>query len=110
MTEFTVTEEHITLLQRLCLDTRDEKPQISSKRPFGNSDYYTDVLKLTDNYQEPHIEDPLDDGDYILTENGKAKAETLLNETQTALEILLTNLTIQPTTYTKQNRNWQEQT
>ena len=49
VTEFTVTEEHLKLLRRACVSWDDCEfgaPEIDCKRPYGNSDVYSDIAEI----------------------------------------------------------------
>ena len=46
---FELTEEHIKLLRQMCVSWDDCEfgaPAIDCKRPYGNSDVYSDIAKI----------------------------------------------------------------
>lgn len=61
---FTITEEHLKLLQRMYVSWEDCEfgaPSIDCKRPYGNSDVYGDIaeilgIKSSDDEDEPFTE------------------------------------------------------
>lgn len=105
MKEFKVSTTHIRLVQRLNIRQKDGLPNISSKRPFGNSSYYKDILKITNNDEEPFIERNKYE-DILVTEKGVEKADKLMEELVTVLEILQDTLRLEPATYVKRDGHW----
>lgn len=93
---FTVTEDHLKLLQRMYVGWQDCEygaPEIDPKRPYGNSDVEADIAEILgwgDGKEYPYDE---------LDSDTRQMASILHEETQTALQILLTNLTIEPGDY-----------
>jgi hypothetical protein len=109
MKQITVTETHLKLVQNLNIDTRSEVPQISSKRPFGNSSYYDHVLELTGNEEPPYVE-PVDENitDFYLTDEGREYVESMLDDIQGILQILTDTLSVTTGTYIYKNGEWQK--
>lgn len=96
----TVTEEVIDLIEQLNIDRHSDIPQISSKRPFGNSDYYTDVLRVAGEYDE------LTDEHNQLTQEGRERAEELFDTVTEALKILVTTQELEVGVYQKTSDGW----
>ncbi len=49
MEKFTITQDHIKLLQRMCVSwwgCEFGAPSIDCKRPYGNSDVISDICKI----------------------------------------------------------------
>lgn len=106
--EFTLTEEHLKLLQRMYVGWNDSAydgaPGVGLKRPYGNSDVEGDVIEILG----------WDDSVYA---NGDDRPEELVEralalhrETEIALQIVLTTRSFQPGTYvrpeTYDTRTW----
>ena len=65
--KFTMTEEHLLLLQHMFLNWNDCEfgaPAVDPKRPYGNSDVIGDIMKILgkDDEKCPHCGEPLNDG------------------------------------------------
>ncbi len=78
---FTVTEDHLKLLRRMWVEWCDDEygaPAIDPKRPYGNSDVYSDIAKILG---WEVWEDGISDGD--------PKAWQIHQETKVALQIAL---------------------
>jgi len=62
LNEFTITDDHLKLLDRLQMDSWDDcefgAPSVDPKRPYGNSDVLTDIAEIVGLPQRP------DDDDY----------------------------------------------
>lgn len=91
-----ITPDVITLVEELEVDYKTDKPQIVSKRPFGNSDYYKDVLELTGQLDE-HT------NDYgAISDEGKEVVEDLLHHTTLAMDILFKTQNLEVGTYERE--------
>lgn len=102
---FKVTENHIKLIKAMCVRWDDSEfgaPAIDSKRPYGNSSVLLDIVEVLGVCSnEDRVDEYINKYGDILTEIHK--------QTQTALEILLSNLSIQPGMYTRSSAysdNW----
>lgn len=97
---FKITPDHIQLLRRANIRWQDDEfgaPEIDPKRPYGNSDVYSDIAEVL-GWDE--TED--------FTPAQEKKMRKLHEETMTALEIFLQNAKMEPGTYTadKYERQW----
>ena len=100
---FTVTDQHIKLIKRMCVswwDCEFGAPSIDCKRPYGNSDVLTDMAEILGFFDDI---DPDNEGliETILDE----QLETLLQlhgETQTVLQILIDNLSLSEGEYQRE--------
>ncbi len=110
MREFTITEEHLTLLRGTWVVWNEEEygaPQIDPKRPYGNSDVPLDIARLlgweipTTNTHGPH--DPA--WDELAT-----RARKIHEETETALQIVLSVGYFKPGRYVANfyRQDWKE--
>ena len=102
--EFTLTEEHLKLLENACVGWQDCEtgaPEIDPKRPYGNSSVWLDVAEI--------LGKPLpEDGDESasgqhLERSTREECERLHRETETALEIVLTTRSFLPGRYVLAN-------
>lgn len=94
---FKVTEEHIKLLQSMYVswfDCEYGAPCINPKRPYGNSFVEGDIAKILGWLDNNDDEDDFPEELY-------EKCATIHSEMETVLQILVSNLSIQPGTYTK---------
>ena len=91
---FHVTDHHLKLLKRMYVgwdDTEFGAPSIDPKRPYGNSDVINDIceiLKLERTY------------------SNEKYADDIHREMETALQILVCNLSIEVGTY--EHPNWHD--
>lgn len=95
MKTFTLTEQHIALLQRTYVSWDDCEygaPAIDCKRPYGNSYVERDICDIL------HLWQPEDEDDEMPDEIIE-QCRKLHNETQTALQIILKTKSFQPGTY-----------
>lgn len=104
---FVLTEDHIKLLRRMYVGWQyceTGAPEIDPKRPYGNSDVVYDIAEIlgwdlfTDHNDEQHLS----------TEQYEI-ANRLHQETQTALQIVLSTLDVEPGTYrldTPYGKDW----
>lgn len=84
---FTVTDDHLKLLARMCVtwdDCEYGAPQIDPKRPYGNSWVEGDVAEILGWGQGK-------DEDESLMEEQNDKARAIHEEMETVLQILLLN-------------------
>jgi len=89
---FEVKPEHIKLLQRAYIDWQDCEtgaPAIDPKRPYGNSYVVGDIFEILE-WKHPEEDDDLDEE----FEDLEDKAMTLHQETQTVLQILVSNISV----------------
>lgn len=104
MSKFTVTEDHIKLLNRMYIDFSHDAyegaPAVNIKRPYGNSDVVGDIAEIlgwelvTDRY-----------GDATVSEEQGERALKLHEEMATVLQILAQNpLNFQLGTYVNASR------
>jgi hypothetical protein len=84
-TRFTVTEEHLKLIQRMYVGWQDCEfgaPEIDPKRPYGNSSVLLDIAEI--------LEVPFDnDNEERMPEEVQDRLHQLHRDTQTALQIAL---------------------
>lgn len=106
MEEFTITKDHLKLLQRMYVEWDNSyygSPLINCKRPYGNSDVLLDIAEI--------LEWDIDD-DSGLTSNQWNIAERLHKETKTALQICLITGRFETGTFEKRDRycdrSWQK--
>jgi len=91
---FTLTEDHITLLRSMyvgwCSDETGA-PEIDPKRPYGNSNVGDDIIHLLNWKDIESMEDEVQDDFYESLEYEQLcdRAEKIHNETMTALQIIL---------------------
>ncbi len=88
-TEFTITEEHMKLLERMYIGWEDCEfgaPAVDCKRPYGNSYVYGDIAEILGIKPEGEEE-----GEF--TDDQKAEMAGLHAEMQTVLQILVQNAT-----------------
>lgn len=91
---FTLTEEHVTLLQHAYVGWEDCEygaPSIDCKRPYGNSSVEEDIAKI--------LGWKVDDAEG-LTEEQRNRAAVVHGETQQALQIILETRAFTPGVYT----------
>ena len=92
---FTVTDQHLKLLRRMCVGWQDCEtgaPEIDPKRPYGNSDVFDDVVEILGvkpNYSK-HGE---------ILDGLEEKMMKLHRETETALQIVLSTGAFKAGTY-----------
>lgn len=100
---FTITQQHIFLLQSACLrwdDCEFGAPGIDPKRPYGNSSALRDIAEIL------NIQPEGEDGEFSLAQH---EYMTNLHEgTLTVLQIILDTGEVKPGTYTYEGHgNWQ---
>lgn len=105
MQTFTVTHEHLKLLQRMWVrwdDCEYGAPAIDSKRPYGNSDVEGDIAEILGwEYDKDHW-----DG---MPSDLRDVASSIHSEMKTVLQILVVNLHIYVGKYERPDRygtNW----
>lgn len=91
---FTLTEEHLTLLKSMYVGWQDCEtgaPEIDPKRPYGNSDVARDIWEMLDWFDIDIL--PEEDQDYFYESDDydvlHTKAMKLHEETGKALQIIL---------------------
>lgn len=88
---FTVTEDHLKLLKRLQFRYSDYMefgaPEVDAKRPYGNSDVYSDIGDILE--WEPADEDRW--GDKYFSDIQQERMLKLHKSMVTVLEILVSN-------------------
>jgi len=91
---FTLTEDHITLLRSMYVGWQDCEtgaPEIDPKRPYGNGDVSGDVIELL-NWKDIGEMDEEDQDDFYESDEYdqlRDRAEKIHNQTMTALQIIL---------------------
>ena len=95
-TSVTVTEAHLKLLGRLVIGYDDwtefGAPEVDPKRPYGNSDVYSDMAEILG-----------------CTEDETDLMDQLHHDLETVLQILVRNLGIEAGTYVRSDpysKNW----
>lgn len=92
---FTLTEQHIKLLQSMYArfedDAYDGAPAIDIKRPYGNSFVAGDVAEI--------IGEPFDDDEEFMAEEDIERFMAIHRETGTALQVCLSTLSFEPGLY-----------
>lgn len=102
-TTIEIDEEILDLLENLNVERRSDLPQISSKRPFGNSDYYKDILQRTGNFD-------MYSNEYgEINDEGKEIVEEYIRRTKIAFTILLENQELECGTYEETPDGWVQQ-
>jgi hypothetical protein len=96
----TLDENVIELMNRLNVDRKSDTPQFSSKRPFGNSDYYRDVLEVIGRYEE------LSNEYGEISDEGKEVVEEHLDLCTVALEIFSDQLGLETGVYVETDSGW----
>jgi hypothetical protein len=105
---FQVKEQHIKLLRRAYVSWEDCEfgaPSIDCKRPYGNSDVYSDIAEII-GLPSPDI-----DNDEDFTPEQVAEMDKLHKETQTVLQIFLATGEMKTGVYTadKYSIDWKRQ-
>lgn len=102
MQTFTLTEDHIKLLQSFYVGWQDCEygaPEIDPKRPYGNSGVECDIHEILTGETE-----------YELADKQRERYAALHRETQTALQIVLVTGEMAPGLYQKtmkyDSRTW----
>ena len=108
MREFTLTQDHVTLLRAMYVGWQDCEtgaPEIDPKRPYGNSDVARDVAEMLGWITSEAVDE--NDG---LSEAMIDKAEALHQETAIALQIVLSTGCFTPGKYRQvekyNSRSW----
>jgi hypothetical protein len=89
-TEFTITEDHMKLLNRMYIGWEDCEfgaPAVDCKRPYGNSYVYGDIAEILGIKGEVDLED----NEWDFSEDQKAEMSRLHSEMQVVLQILVKN-------------------
>ena len=87
----------IKLVENLNVSSYTDIPTISKKRPFGNSDYYIQVLDIIETNETVYE----DKQDRILSDKGREIVEMYFERVKTAMKILFANKSIKTGTYEK---------
>jgi hypothetical protein len=103
--KFTINEDHIKLLRHMITDwdgCEFGAPSIDPKRPYGNSDVYTDIAEILG-----IVPDDPDDSFSAIQE---AYMRCLHEQTQTALQIVLATGQFSAGEYQadEYRRNWEK--
>ena len=85
----------IKLIENLNVSRYDDIPTISKKRPFGNSDYYIQVLEIIDTDETVYE----DKQDRVLSDRGREIVEMYFERVKTGIKILFANRKIETGTY-----------
>jgi hypothetical protein len=100
MLKFTLTEDHIKLLENTYIEWGDGKngaPAVDCKRPYGNSNVAYDVAEILGwklNLDEENCEE--------LSSEQLYQADKIHRETETALQIILQTKSFIPGNYEKE--------
>lgn len=97
---FKITDAHLKLLRRMCVDWSDVEygaPEIDPKRPYGTSDVTNDILEIIG------IPAPKNDNDEI-PEALSDFARKLHENMETVLQICLSTQTFEQGEYIKTDR------
>lgn len=87
---FDLSENHLKLLRAVRVEVGDPAPMVGQKRPFGNSDYYGDMLEILGVDHSPDQEYP---------PGWAERLDMLLDELAVAMEIVLRTGEFQAGTY-----------
>lgn len=99
MKKFTVTDQHLKLLDRIYIGYNDwtefGAPEVDPKRPYGNSDVFGDIGEILG------IEGEEEDswGDKCFTEDQKNAMFALHKEMQYVLQVLVATRGVEAGTY-----------
>jgi hypothetical protein len=96
---FTLTKEHLELMRNMYWDWNLAEfgaPTVDPKRPYGNSDVLDDMAKILN-------KKVVYDKEGMMQEELEEELERVHQETQTALQIVLTLRTFKPGVYKKQD-------
>ena len=110
MKRFTVTEDHINLLRNAYVDWNGSEfgaPTINPKRPYGNSDVYSDINRILGYRFAPFIGRNAED----FTQRQMEAMYELHSDLETVLQIFLVTGKMEIGTYcSKDNyeRNWEK--
>lgn len=97
--QFIVTDDHIKLLQAMYIGWEDCEygaPAVDCKRPYGNSDVPHDIAE---ELGWPWPDEDNDDDYEERVQQLSDRARQIHEEMQTALQILVRNLSIEPGVY-----------
>jgi hypothetical protein len=98
---FTLTEEHVKLLQRAYVDWEECEfgaPAIDCKRPYGSSSVLNDIHEILTGESIGSTHSKRDE----LTEEEEARYTTLHRETETALQIILRFKSFEPAAFQRE--------
>jgi len=104
--KFTVTEDHLKLIQQMWVGWQDCEfgaPEIDPKRPYGNGDVCNDVARIL-GYDARLMNE--DDSQY--DEELYDKLEAIHKETETALQICLSTQSFVPGNYEQERYSGNE--
>lgn len=110
-TTFTLTEDHLKLLQRMYVGWQDCEygaPEIDPKRPYGNSNVEEDICEIL---AWNRMDEAQEEEDYYpYREDLRKKALLLPKEMEIALQIILCTQQFLPgkyiKTYSYDDRSW----
>lgn len=103
METFNLTKDHIELLGEMYVDSHqnsDGAPYINTKRPYGNSNHYTDIHYILTGEKIGVVGSKRDD----LNEDEYDKYNKLHREMKTALQIVLCTKSFVPDLYELQEK------
>jgi len=106
-TSFTVRPEHLKLLKAMVVEWDDCEfgaPRIDCKRPYGNSDVYSDIAEIIGLKKKGNW----DYKEECWNDNAMRKMDKLHNETFFALQILLQDLGIEEGKYKREDILWKK--
>ena len=110
MKQFQLTEDHVKLIRNFNIWWDDcayeGAPSVDQKRPFGNSDIYSDIAEILG---MERVE--ADCGEMYWPKGTREKCEKIYRELEIALQVVLTAGSFEPGLYVAENykRNWQKQ-
>jgi len=98
--KFILTDQHLKLLSRMVVGWQDCEfgaPEIDPKRPYGNSSVIADIVEILGIPQQvcPHCDEPISEDGY-----DEDELQKLHEETETALQIVLSTQSFIPGKYT----------
>lgn len=105
---FTLTTQHLALLQRMNVGWCGDEfgaPEIDPKRPYGNGDVLRDMLTILHPDTHPGV---LEEDDSGYQPDTVAALERLHQETERALQIILVTQSFEPGEYVADaySANW----
>ena len=85
----------LKLVENLNVSRYTDIPTISKKRPFGNSDYYIQVLDIIETNETVYE----DKQDHVLSDRGREMVEMYFERVKAAMKILFAEKSIETGTY-----------
>lgn len=109
---FVVTEDHLKLVENMYVEyyngCEHGAPGVDPKRPYGNSDVYTDIAELL--CIKPAIIIDEEDDEYEFDDDQIALMDKLHQETATVIQIILKTKKFEPGEYECESYsiNWEK--